>query len=103
MNWGSTYMNAVEGVLAGNDLYLNPFQGEAVSVQALQGSPQLARAARESARNILYMTSRGEIVSFHVVSSWRPLWTIGNVVLGALLAASAVWLGLSLAKNRKKQ
>ena len=102
MNWGSTYMNAMEGVLAGNDLYLNPFQGEAVTVQAMQGSNQLAQAARQSVKNILYMTSRGEIVSFHVVSSWRPLWIVGNVVCGVLLAAAAVWLVRGIVKKKEK-
>jgi beta-glucosidase len=102
MNWGSTYMNAMEGVLAGNDLYLNPFQGEAVTVQAMQGSNQLAQAARQSVKNILYMTSRGEIVSFHVVSSWRPLWIVGNVVCGVLLAMAAVWLVRGIVKKKEK-
>ncbi|MBR2644544.1 MAG: beta-glucosidase, partial [Clostridia bacterium] len=102
MNWGSTYMNAMEGVLAGNDLYLNPFQGEAVTVQAMQGSNQLAQAARQSVKNILYMTSRGEIVSFHVVSSWRPLWIVGNVVCGVLLATAAVWLVRGIVKKKEK-
>ena len=103
MNWGSTYMNAMEGVLAGNDLYLNPFQGEAVSVQAMEGSAQLAHAARDSVKNILYMTSRGEIISFHVVSSWRPLWVVGNAVLGVLLAAAVIWLVSGIRKGKKEQ
>lgn len=102
MNWGSTYMNAPQGVLAGNDLYLNPFQHEAVSLEMLQSSNQLCQAARQSCKNILYMTSRGVQNTLIPTASWRPLWPIGNVVGGLLLIACLVWLGLSLRKNKKQ-
>ena len=102
MNWGSTYMNAIEGVMAGNDLYLNPFQGEAVSVQTMESTPQVAQASRNAAKNILYMTSRGKLVNFTVVSSWRPLWPIGNAILGILFALSLVWLIVGIRKAKQQ-
>ena len=102
MNWGSTYMNAIEGVMAGNDLYLNPFQGEAVSVQTMESTPQVAQASRNAAKNILYMTSRGKLVNFTIVSSWRPLWPIGNAILGILFALSLVWLIVGIRKAKQQ-
>lgn len=99
MNWGSTYMNAMEGVLAGNDLYLNTFQGEAVTVPALQASNQLTQAARQAAKNVLFMTSRGELVSLVPVSSWRTWWPVGNIALGALLAGAIFWLVRGIKKD----
>lgn len=101
MNWGSTYMNARQGILAGNDLYLNPFQHEAVTLQMLQSSDPLSQAAVQSCKNILYMTSRGVQNILVPTSSWRPLWVAGNAVGGMLLVACIVWLVLRLRKNRK--
>lgn len=101
MNFGTTYMNALQGVLAGNDLYLNPFQAEAVSEKEIMQNPQLAQATRNAVKNILYMTSRVDATSFHVVSSWRPLWVIGNVVGFVIMVISVLWLVLGIRKNNK--
>ena len=101
MNFGTTYMNALQGVLAGNDLYLNPFQAEAVSEKEIKQNPQLAQATRNAVKNILYMTSRVDATSFHVVSSWRPLWVIGNVVGFVIMVISVLWLVLGIRKNNK--
>lgn len=103
MNWGSTYMNARQGLLAGNDLYLNPFQGEAVTVDMLQGSNQLSQAAVLAVKNILYMTSRGNLVTMVEVSSWRPLWTYGNIAGAVLLVASLVWFGMGYIQYKKRK
>lgn len=102
MNWGSTYVNARAGVLAGNDLYLNPFQHEALTADMISSDDQLAQAAKQSCKNILYMTSRGVLVTFTVASSWRPLWIGGNVVAGIIFAASIVWLVLGIKKRKEK-
>lgn len=102
MNWGTTYMNARQGVLAGNDLYLNPFQGEAVTVDMLNSSNQLAQATRQSCKNILYMSSRGVMNTFIPTGSWRPLWVAGNVIAGILFAASVAFLAMGIVKGKKQ-
>lgn len=101
MNWGSTYMNAQQGILAGNDLYLNPFQGEAVTVDMLKSSNQLSQAAHVASKNILYMSSRGTMNTLVPTGSWRPLWTWGNVIAGVLMAASVVFLVVGIIKYKK--
>ena len=103
MNWGNTYMNAQKGILAGNDLYLNPFQGEGVTTGMLEGNNRLSQAAVKSSKNILYMTSRGNLVNFVAVNSWRPLWIYGNIAAGILLAASVAFLVLGIVKPKKKE
>jgi hypothetical protein len=60
----------------------------------LQGSNQLSQAAVLAVKNILYMTSRGNLVTMVEVSSWRPLWTYGNIAGTVLLVASLVWFGM---------
>ena len=103
MNWGSTYMNAMKGILAGNDLYLNPFQGEAVTTAALQSSNQLSQAAKLASKNILYMSSRGNLVTLVPVDSWRPIWIYANIAAGVVFAASVVFLVLGIKKSRKEE
>ena len=88
MNFGNTYMNAQKGILAGNDLYLNTFQGEAVTTGMLEGSNQLSQAAVKSCKNILYMTSRGNLVTLVPTGTWRPIWMYGNIAAGIVFAAS---------------
>ena len=102
MNWGTTYMKAMKGILAGNDLYLIPFQGEAVTTVALQSSNQLSQAAKLASKNILYMTSRGNLVTLVPVGSWSPIWTGANVAAGILFAASVVFLVLGIKKKQER-
>jgi len=102
MNWGSTYMNARQGVLAGNDLYLNPFQGEAVTVDMLNSSDQLAQAARQSCKNILYMTSRRVVNTLVPVGSWRPIWIGANIAASIVFAASVAFQAVGIVNARKK-
>jgi len=103
MNFESTYMNARQGILAGNDLYLNPFQGEAVTVDMLKSSDQLSQAAQLSCKNILYMTSRGTMNKFIPVGSWRPLWLYGNIAAGVVFAASVAFLAVGIVKNKREK
>lgn len=103
MNWGSTYMNAMKGILADNDLYLNPFQGEAVTTAALQSSNQLSQAAKLASKNILYMSSRGNLVILVPVGSWRPIWIGANIAAGIVFAASVVFLVLGIKKSKKEE
>ncbi len=102
MNFGNTYMNAQKGILAGNDLYLNTFQGEAVTTGMLEGSNQLSQAAVKSCKNILYMTSRGNLVTLVPTGTWRPIWMYGNIAAGIVFAASVVILVLGIVKGKKK-
>lgn len=102
MNFGSTYMNARQGVLAGNDLYLNPFQAEAVTVDMMKSSNQLSQAARQSCKNILYMSSRGVMNTFIPTGSWRPLWLYGNIAAGVVFAASVAFLAVGIVKGKKQ-
>ena len=102
MNWGSTYMNARAGILAGNDLYLNPFQGEAVTADMLGSSNQLSQAAVQSCKNILYMSSRGTMNTLVPVSSWRMWWPIGNAIAGVVFVASAAFLVAGIRRGKKE-
>jgi beta-glucosidase len=100
MNWGSTYANAQIGVLAGNDLYLNPFQHEALTVEMINSSNQLAQAAKTACKNALYMTSRGTVNTMVPVSSWRSIWLYGNVAAGVVFVASVIFLILGIRKSK---
>jgi beta-glucosidase len=100
MNWGSTYANAQIGVLAGNDLYLNPFQHEALTVEMINSSNQLAQAAKAACKNALYMTSRGTVNTMVPVSSWRSIWLYGNVAAGVVFVASVIFLILGIRKSK---
>lgn len=103
MNFGgnSANVSARQGLLAGNDLYLNTFQHVAVTTDMLLESDRLAQAAVNSCKNILYMTSRGRLVDLVEVSSWRTLWIVGNVIGGVLIAACTALLVLGIVKYVK--
>lgn len=102
------YMSFIDGILAGNDIWLygNPED----SFIKYQNSPTATVAMRQAAKRITYVVSRSSAMNgvnsnteFVVVTNWWQYAVIAlNVVLGVAFVGSAVMLVRSFLKKKSQ-
>ena len=100
----SAYMSMRHGVFAGNDLALQGMVGNNpaphVTVERLQADNRMQQATYNACKNILYMTTRGELADISLAFPvWRVLWIVGNIVLGLGLIACVAVIVLKVRKK----
>lgn len=101
---GDPYMNADEGILAGNDCMLNTFADGSLKDSS---SPAALNAIRRSVHNILYAVANSNAMQGiasgssikYAMAGWQKLIVLADVIFGLFFAGSACYFLLSKKKS----